>query len=101
MQLCSRTDPVVIINRASSILKVNSRDEKMLLYSRDELVGKPAEMLAPRVQRWPRETDLKPPFLNFKPWWRPMGIELEMYERRKNGDKFSEDHVRRDGGGKE
>ena len=82
----SAPDAVVIVDRAGSITIVNAQTEALFGYQRDELLGKPVEVLVPkrfRVQHHAHRTGY------FRePKARPMGSDLELYGLRKDGTEF-------------
>lgn len=75
-------DGIVIVDRAGNIQLVNRQVEKLLGYSRSELLGKPIEVLIPSklAQGHPqnRETFFDNPTL------RPMGSDLNLFALRKD-----------------
>jgi PAS domain S-box-containing protein len=79
-------DGIVLVDDEASILDVNPRALEMFGYERDELSGKPIEILVPPVLRdahvTQREAYMKAPRA------RPMGIGLELRGRRKDGSEF-------------
>ena len=79
-------DAMVIVNQAGVIVLVNSQTEKLFGFSREELLGKPVEILIPArfVANHPGHRDGY-----FKdPHFRPMGANLELYGLRKDGSEF-------------
>ncbi len=81
----SAPDAIVIVNRAGEIVLVNSQTENLFGYLRDELIGKPIEVLVPK-----RYTDHRNYRNNFidEPRPRAMGAGLELYGLRKDGTEF-------------
>ena len=79
-------DAMVIVGEGGQIVLVNSQTEKLFGFSREELLGKPVEILMPkRLQgrhRGHRQTYLRDPHT------RPMGEDLELYGLRKDGSDF-------------
>jgi PAS domain S-box-containing protein len=79
-------DAVVVIGRDGVIRLVNSKTEAMFGYQRDEMVGRPIEILVPV-----RSRDVHVGFRDrymAEPRARPMGIGLELAGRRKDGGEF-------------
>jgi two-component system, cell cycle sensor histidine kinase and response regulator CckA len=79
-------DAIVGVTQAGTIALVNAQTERLFGYGRDELVGKPIEVLVPD-----RVRDLHPGhrsryFANPRP--RPMGAGMELTARRKDGTEF-------------
>ena len=79
-------DAVVIINGDGVIVQVNSQTEKLFSYRREELLGRPLEVLMPerlRVshvgKRWTFTADPKP---------RSMGRGLDLFGLRSDGCEF-------------
>lgn len=79
-------DALVVINRRGIIVLVNAQTERMFGYRRDELLGRRIEVLVPgrfreaHVGHRTRYFDL--------PRSRPMGANLELFGRRKEGGEF-------------
>ncbi|MBI4786162.1 MAG: PAS domain S-box protein [Chloroflexi bacterium] len=79
-------DAIVSVNREGRIVLVNSQTEKMFGYTRDELLGKPVEILLP--------TRFKNLHIRHRadyiagPAVRPMGVGLDLSGRRKDGTDF-------------
>ena len=84
-------DAVVVVNRDGRIARVNTQTETMFGYHRDELLGKPVEILIPQRFHQKHETHRAGYFPS--PHVRPMGAGLDLYGRRKDGSEFPVDIV--------
>ena len=82
----SAPDAMVIVNTHGKIVLVNRQTEKLFGYPRDELIGRPVEVLVPEALRaghkQHREQYVAAPVA------RPMGIGLEMSGVRNDGSQF-------------
>lgn len=79
-------DAVVIIDGAGAIAQVNSQAEKLFGYRREELVGRPLEMLMPERYRSSHVAETRA--YTADPHPRPMGRGLDLFGLRKDGNEF-------------
>ena len=79
-------DAMVIVDRAGSIVVTNSCIESTFGYSPGELVGLPVETLMPERYRASHEQHRHNYFQ--RPVVRPMGTDMELIGRRKDGTEF-------------
>jgi PAS domain S-box-containing protein len=82
----SAPDPIVIVNRHGQILLVNTQTEKVFGYGREELLGKPVEILIPE-RFHSKHVDHRASY-SADPHRRPMGIGLDLWARRRDGSEF-------------
>jgi protein-histidine pros-kinase len=82
----SAPDAMVIVNNDGKIVLVNSQAEKVFLYTREELLGKPVEILVPERFR----SDHQGHRINYfaQPRFRGLRADLELYGRRKDATEF-------------
>ncbi|HEU4343922.1 MAG TPA: PAS domain S-box protein [Candidatus Binatia bacterium] len=82
----SAPDAMVIVNDEGRIALINSQTEKLFGYDREELIGKPVEILIP--QRFgARHVEHRAAYWqNLR--LRPMGAGMELYALRKDGTEF-------------
>lgn len=87
--LDSAPDGMVIVDRSGAIQVVNAQTERLFGYTRLELRGRPIELLLP--ERF-RATHVRHRFGYFgHPQARPMGANLDLFGRRKDGSEFPVD----------
>jgi PAS domain S-box-containing protein len=79
-------DALVIIGEDGRIELVNGQAEYLFGYTRDELLGRPVEMLIP--QRYRAQHPAYRAGYGRDPHSRPMGAGLELYAVRKDGSEF-------------
>ena len=79
-------DAMVIVERAGTIVLVNSQAERLFGYGREELIGRPVEMLVPERFR-ARHPEHRSGYFN-EPRFRAMGSALELYGLRRDGSEF-------------
>jgi protein-histidine pros-kinase len=82
----SAPDATVIVDENGWIVLVNAQTEALFGYQREELIGKPVEVLIPDRYR-----DQHPRHMQDyakQPRVRPMGLGLELFGRRKDGSEF-------------
>jgi len=82
----SAPDAMVIVDSAGQIQLVNAQTERLFGYSRDELIGKPVEMLMP--DRFHDQHVGHRRQYSRAPQPREMGLGLELSGRRKDGTEF-------------
>ena len=82
----SAPDAMVIVDERATITLVNARAEKLFGFAREELIGRPVEMLLPRGLRKRHEAHRSEFLAN--PRARPMGAGLDLLARRKGGGEF-------------
>src|SRR6266852_1536831 len=82
----SAPDGIVIVGQEGRIVVVNSQTEKLFGYHREELLGKPIEMLIPERFRG-KHRGHRAGFMS-NPQLRPMGAGLELNGVRKDGTEF-------------
>jgi PAS domain S-box-containing protein len=79
-------DATVIVDSDGCIQLVNAQTERLFGYYREELIGKPVEMLIPA--RYHRRHVGQRQAYHADPRVRPMGVGLELYGLRKDGGEF-------------
>jgi len=79
-------DAFVIVNELGLIEVVNKQTENWFGYDRQELIGKPIEILIPERFKCPH-VSMRNGFMAHSKT-RPMGANLELYACRKNGTEF-------------
>ena len=79
-------DAMVIVNREGRIVLINSQAERLFLYSREELLGRPVEDLVPSRFHAGHPAHRTGYFDDPRP--RPMGSGLALTGRRKDGTEF-------------
>jgi PAS domain S-box-containing protein len=79
-------DAMVIVGDGGRIVLVNSQTEQLFGYSRDELLGQPVEILVPERFRAGHPDRRRGYFRESRA--RPMGAELDLFGRRKDGSEF-------------
>lgn len=77
---------ILVINERGNIELSNPCAEKLFGYGPAELIGNPLEILIPENLR-SRHTHHREGYFH-KPKARPMGLGMELYARKKNGDVF-------------
>ncbi len=82
----SAPNAIVMVNPEGCIVLVNSQTEKYFGYRRDELLGKPVELLIPERMRVHHPDYVR----NFQaePHARPMGLGRSLFGLRKDGSEF-------------
>jgi PAS domain S-box-containing protein len=82
----SAPDAMVIVNETGTIVLVNSQTERLFGFPRQELLGRPVEMLIPERFCHQHSQHLTGYFS--QPKARPMGMGLELFGLRKDGAEF-------------
>jgi PAS domain S-box-containing protein len=82
----SAPDAMVIVDSGGRVQLVNAQTEKLFGYSRQELIGRPVEMLMPPRFRGKHGGHREGYFQS--PRSRAMGAGLELYGQRKDGTEF-------------
>jgi len=82
----SAPDPMVIVNASGEIVLVNTQTEQMFGYQRQELLGKPIEILIP-ARFAGRHPAARSSFFD-KAQPRAMGAGSELYAMRRDGSEF-------------
>jgi PAS domain S-box-containing protein len=81
----SAPDAIVIVNRAGEIVLINSQTERLFGYAREELVGRPVEILVPA--RFSQHVGHREGYFS-EPRVREMGAGLNLFGLRKNREEF-------------
>jgi len=79
-------DTIVVVESGGRIERVNAQVERMFGYARKELIGKPVEILIPQRLRG-RHVEHRTAYAA-DPHLRPMGEELRLSGKRKDGSEF-------------
>ncbi|MGC4089404.1 MAG: PAS domain S-box protein [Polyangiaceae bacterium] len=79
-------DAMVIVGRDGRIVFVNAQTERIFGYVRQELLGKPIEVLVP--ERFREGHPARRGAYQTSPNARPMGAGVELFARRKDGSEF-------------
>jgi PAS domain S-box-containing protein len=82
----SAPNAIVMVNAEGRIVLVNSQTEKYFGYRRDELLGKPVELLIPERMRERHPEYVQGFKAESHP--RPMGLGRNLFGRRKDGSEF-------------
>jgi PAS domain S-box-containing protein len=82
----SAPDAVVIVDHFGRIEIVNAQTEKLFGYSREEIVGRPVELLIPKRFRDTHTADRER--FSKSPHARAMGVGLDLFGLRKDGTEF-------------
>jgi two-component system sensor kinase FixL len=82
-------DAVLLVNHEGRIIRVNRQGERLFGYPRSELLDTQLEILLPERFR-EKHMEHRRKYLA-EPHVRPMGRELELYGRRKDGSEFHVD----------
>ena len=82
----SAPDAMVIVDKEGRIILINTQTQKIFGYERDELMGKPVEILVPARYRAQHPTHRQNYFQI--PKVRGMGTGLDLYGLRKDGSEF-------------
>jgi PAS domain S-box-containing protein len=80
-------DAIVIAHRGGNIVYVNRVAEELFGYDRGELLGKPVEILLPARFRTTHQVYRSG--YHATPRTRPMGLGLDLFALKKNGEEFS------------
>src|SRR5262249_18308863 len=81
----SAPNAVVVVNAGGNIVLVNAQCERCFGYRREELVGRPAELLVP--ERFRTEPPRNALSYFASPSARPMGMGHDLFARRKDGSE--------------
>jgi PAS domain S-box-containing protein len=79
----SAADAIIISDERGRILITNGQAEQLFGYTRRELIGQPVELLVPEGLRDQHVAERRDYYGHLTP--RPMGAELELFARRKDG----------------
>ena len=77
---------IIAVDQRGRIVMVNAKTEQMFGYSREELIGKPLELLMPSRFRQAHAGHREGFFAH--PRTRPMGLGMDLSGMRKDGDEF-------------
>jgi PAS domain S-box-containing protein len=79
-------DATVVVDRDGNIIQVNSQAQELFGYGGGELIGQKIEILVP--ERYRRQHHRHRESFAGAPKTRPMGADLDLYGRRRNGSEF-------------
>lgn len=82
----SAPDAMVIIDHHGKIAVVNGQAERMFGYAREDMLGQEVEMLLPEALREHHVSHRAA--YSGDPRLRPMGLDMDLHGRRKDGSKF-------------
>jgi PAS domain S-box-containing protein len=82
----SAPDGIIVVDEAARIVIVNSEVEKMFGYAREELIGRPIELLVPQRYHQAHVRD-RDRYME-APGTRPMGAGKALTARKKDGTEF-------------
>jgi PAS domain S-box-containing protein len=82
-------DTIVVVDGGGKIVTINAQVQRMFGYEGDELLGEPIETLLPERFRG-QHVSHRATYID-EPHTRPMGADLKLYGKRKDGSEFPVD----------